>query len=333
MPQDPPSNPNLPNTTSLEDTESTLRIKQQSALLDHRYPLSPDQLLFSQTLIKLLEGLADETVRQGGMRFFKSEIGDYAYGDMMLGIRTPELRLRLRPYLLQAQASELPVIHYLLSNRWHEVRYCSLVMLTKMVKRTLKSLNKSAALAAQSDQTGNTSNPAPAVKSVLVERAKSDVLTFKQELKTLCEFYVEHAFAVNNWDLVDISAPYLIGIYLSTLDFEQKMELLLPLAHSSDLWKNRMALVSNLTLVKKGDIAPALALIPLYLDTTNDLLQKAFGWMLREVGKHDIACLKQLLEQYGDVLPRISLRYAIEHMSKEERRYYMSLKKLSAAQP
>lgn len=151
---------------------------------------------------------------------------------------------------------------------------------------------------------------------MLVERFKKSSET---EKKAIYDFYLSQTARINNWDLVDLSAPGIAGEYLK----DKSREDLYRLADSSLLWDRRIAVVSTYTLIKNNDFIEVLALSERLLLSEHDLMQKAVGWMLREMGKRDKDLLVQFLEKYCKIMPRTMLRYAIEKFPEEERREFM----------
>jgi 3-methyladenine DNA glycosylase AlkD len=131
--------------------------------------------------------------------------------------------------------------------------------------------------------------------------------------------YVSNTDYINNWDLVDLSAPNIVGQHL----FNKDCSLLYEFAQSNHLWKQRIAVVATLTFIRKGEFTHTYSLAKLFMDTKQDLMQKSVGWMLREAGKRDITRLRNFLNEYKNVMPRTMLRYAIEKFSVEERRGFM----------
>jgi 3-methyladenine DNA glycosylase AlkD len=121
---------------------------------------------------------------------------------------------------------------------------------------------------------------------------------------------------VNNWDLVDISAPYL-GTYL--VDNPAGKALLSKLAKSNDLWRQRVSVMFTWAHIRAGQPQVTLDQVEKFLKHPHDLIHKASGWMLREVGKKDISLLREFLASYAAVMPRVMLRYAIEKLSEKER--------------
>lgn len=134
------------------------------------------------------------------------------------------------------------------------------------------------------------------------------------------ELYSKHTWFVNNWDLVDLTAPGIVGEYARTVD----PAVIGRFAASGFLWEERIAVLSTLTLIRHGDFEPTLSLARRFLDHKHDLIHKAAGWMLREIGKRDRAVLTAFLNGHKDQMPRTMLRYAIEHYSPEERRILMT---------
>ncbi|MDO8556115.1 MAG: DNA alkylation repair protein [Nanoarchaeota archaeon] len=137
--------------------------------------------------------------------------------------------------------------------------------------------------------------------------------------KQLFSFYCKHRGQVNNWDLVDGSAPSIVGAYL----LDKDRSLLYRLVKSKSLWDRRIAMVATLTFIRIGQFDDTLKLSELLLDDKHDLLHKASGWMLREVGKKDVVVLKGFLNKHAVHMPRTMLRYAIERLSEKERLLYL----------
>ena len=141
----------------------------------------------------------------------------------------------------------------------------------------------------------------------------------EKEKKEIYDFYLTQTTRINNWDLVDLSAPYIVGEYLK----DKSREDLYRLADSTFLWDQRIAVVSTITLIRNGDFIDILRLSELLLHHKHDLMQKAIGWMLREMGKRDEDLLLQFLDKYAGEMPRTMLRYSIEKLTDEERKHYM----------
>ena len=146
---------------------------------------------------------------------------------------------------------------------------------------------------------------------------------FKKQPDETLSFYLDHTKGVNNWDLVDLSAPYILGAYLVD---KSDREILYVLSASKNMWEQRIAIVSTLMLIRNGQFADTMKLAEGFLNIKHDLMQKATGWMLREVGKRDVGLLTEFLERYKAVMPRTMLRYAIEKFSPELRGYFLTKK-------
>ncbi len=140
--------------------------------------------------------------------------------------------------------------------------------------------------------------------------------------RVVFDFYLRNTKFINNWDLVDCSAPQIVGGYL--LDKSRKP--LFQLAKSKSLWERRIAIVSTQHFIRQHDFADTLAISERLLRDEEDLIHKASGWMLREVGTKAKAVLETFLDQHGTVMPRTMLRYAIEHFSPDQRRAYLQRK-------
>ena len=136
----------------------------------------------------------------------------------------------------------------------------------------------------------------------------------------IMEFYLSHTDGINNWDLVDLSAPYILGDYLKD---KTNRKILYDLADSSVLWKQRIAVVSTLMLIRNNQFDDTIRLAEILLYTKHDLMQKAIGWMLREVGKRNQDVLVAFLEKHKKEMPRTMLRYAIEKFPEHQRKYFM----------
>jgi len=208
--------------------------------------------------------------------FFKTGKGQYAEGDILLGIVVPHTRDIVK------RSPPLPFseIQILLDSKYHEARLAGLLFLAKQFKKAKK----------------------------------------EDERKAIFDFYLQNARKANNWDLVDVTCRDVVGEYL--LDKEDR-EILYRLAESDNLWEQRMAIVSTWTFIKHKQFDDTLALAEKLLNHKHDLMHKAVGWMLREVGKKDRTTLVDFLEIHYTKMPRTALRYAIEHFDAEERERFM----------
>ena len=250
-----------------------------------------------------LEAYIDPIKKEYLPRFFKTGKGQYGEGDRFLGVVVPNTRLVAKLH----KDEPFEVMAGLLQSEWHECRLCALLMLVERFKK--------------SDEAGK---------------------------KAIYDFYLSQTARINNWDLVDLSAPGIVGEYLK----DKTREDLYRLADSSLLWDQRIAVVSTYTLIKNNDFIEILRLSEYFIahsvhadaryhahsssaahsvrndvhtsvQPLHDLMQKAIGWMLREMGKRDKDLLVQFLERYCKIMPRTMLRYAIEKFPEEERREFM----------
>ena len=255
----------------------------------------------AQEVIAYMESQQNESQRQVLMRFFKTGPGEYGEGDEFLGLKVPLTREVVKSVAKDFPLSEVPE---LLMSRWHEVRLCGLLILVaKFEKLATKRLeNDEAAI-----------------------RSRDEILTL----------YLQYAERANNWDLVDLSVPKILGhwLLLPTRCFasiptsvDNKISLLDSLAHSPNLWKQRMSMVCTWKTTQLGDPSWCLRYAEIHLHHPHDLMHKAVGWMLREMGKRiSMDLLRDFLRQHAHDMPRTALRYAIEQMSEQERQYWMSI--------
>lgn len=154
------------------------------------------------------------------------------------------------------------------------------------------------------------------------------VLKFKKHKddnthKSIVDFYLANTSYINNWDLVDLSCLYILGEYLH----ERPHDVLFRLSESTNMWEQRIAIVSTLAFIRKGKFDTTLVLAEKFLTHKHDLMHKATGWMLREIGKKNTDLLRAFLEKHAHNMPRTALRYAIEKFTPEERKHYLSIKK------
>ena len=143
----------------------------------------------------------------------------------------------------------------------------------------------------------------------------------KEDRDKIYQYYMDHLTAINNWDLVDSSAPYIVGDYL--YKHPEKSKILIDFSHSENLWVRRISIVSTFTFIKNNEFNTTLEIAKLLLNDNHDLIHKALGWMLREIYKRDERIIKRFLRQNYAQIPRTTLRYAIERMDKEERLLYL----------
>ncbi len=249
-------------------------------------------MMTAKEIIGYMESLQNDKQRQVLMRFFKTGPGEYGEGDEFLGLKVPQTRQIVKLTAGDTPLSEVPE---LLMSRWHEVRLCGLlIMVDKFSKLATKRLE----------------NDEQAINR------RDDIV----------KMYLQYAERANNWDLVDLSAPKILGLWLLLpTRLGDKLAILDELAASPSLWRQRMSMVSTWKTTQQGDPSWCMRYAERHLHHPHDLMHKAVGWMLREVGKRDgMDLLQDFLERHAHEMPRTALRYAIEKMSPDERQYWMS---------
>lgn len=140
--------------------------------------------------------------------------------------------------------------------------------------------------------------------------------------KELYSLYIRRHDRINNWDLVDRSAPYVVGGYLA----DKPRAVLYKLARSKNMWERRTAIVSTYYFVRQGDVDDTFGIAEILVNDDQDLINKAVGGWLREAGKKDRKRLLSFLDRHAATMPRVALRYAIEHLDKKQRDHYLSMK-------
>jgi len=140
--------------------------------------------------------------------------------------------------------------------------------------------------------------------------------------KELFDLYIRRHDRVNNWDLVDLGALYVVGIYL----IDKPRDILYKLARSKNMWERRTAIVGTGQFIRQGDVADTFKIAELLLKDKEDLIHKATGWMLRSAGGADRKMLLRFLDKHAATMPRTLLRYSIEKLDKKQREHYMTLK-------
>lgn len=148
------------------------------------------------------------------------------------------------------------------------------------------------------------------------KKAKSE-----EEKKAIFEFYLKNIKqSINNWDLVDLSCPQIIGNFL----MERDKDILHKLSKSENLWEKRVSMISTFYFIKNNSFQDAFDIAENLINDSHDLIHKAVGWMIREVGKRDLEEEKKFLLRHYKTMPRTALRYAIEKMNKEERLFFLN---------
>lgn len=143
----------------------------------------------------------------------------------------------------------------------------------------------------------------------------------EKEKKEIYTFYLENTKNINNWDLVDTSARYIVGEYLFRNPNEHRI--LYTLTASENIWERRIAIVSTHHFISQAEFGYTIQIAELLLKDTHDLIHKAVGWMLREMGKESTSVLEEFLREHHKHMPRTMLRYSIERLPKEKKAFYM----------
>lgn len=234
------------------------------------------------------------------MGFFKTGKGEYGEGDQFLGLKVPQVRAVVKSVAYDTPMSEVPE---LLQSSWHEVRLCGfLILVAQFEKAATKRL---------------TNDP--------------QAIETRDEIVSM---YLRYAERANNWDLVDLSAPKILGHWLLLptalggsgvgMHSEYKQRVLDELSASDCLWKQRISIVCSWKTSQQGDPSWCLRYAEKHLHHPHDLMHKAVGWMLREMGKQvSMDLLREFLSLHAHEMPRTALRYAIEKMPDAERKEWM----------
>lgn len=247
-------------------------------------------------ILKDLKKVSSKERATGSQRFFKTGKGEYGQGDVFVGIRTPEIRKISKRYL---EYLNLENLDFFLHNKIHEYRLFAVITLTYKYHRTgrIKDCSKR-----------------------------------KEQREKFYKYYLENREWINNWDLVDVSAPKIVGAFLQKKDEDRgrrkERDILYNLVKSDNLWDQRIAIVSTYTFIKDGDFENILGISKLLINNKNnehDLIHKALGWMLREVGKKDETVLKTFLDNYANKMSRTMLRYSIERLDEKEKKKYLNM--------
>jgi 3-methyladenine DNA glycosylase AlkD len=229
----------------------------------------------SADLAARLRQRADQSRVPWLQRFFKTGPGEYAEGDVFIGVTVPDLRRVCR----ECRGATIPDSLVLLGSAVHEERLLALLLLVEMFRRGTEEL--------------------------------------KREIYRL---YLANTKFINNWDLVDSSAPHIVGAWL----FARSRAPLRRLARSSSLWERRIAIIATQFFIRNGDLEETFRIADLLLQDHHDLIHKAVGWMLREAGNRNPTAERSYLETRYPRMPRTMLRYAIEKFPEAERRRYLA---------
>ena len=266
----------------------------------------------AKEIIAYMESLQNEEQRRVLMGFFKTGPGEYGEGDEFLGLKVPQTREVVKNVWKDFPLSEVPE---LLMSKWHEVRLCGLLILVAKFEK----LTKRAAARTPLEWT-------EAKKQKALEWTEEAIIGRDEILM----MYLRYAEQANNWDLVDLSVHKILGHWLllptNLGDRDYKIKVLDGLAQSDNLWKQRMSMVCSWKTSQMGEPSWCLRYAEIHLHHPHDLMHKAVGWMLREMGKRvSMDLLRDFLRQHAHEMPRTMLRYAIEKMTEQERQYWLNI--------
>ncbi len=216
--------------------------------------------------------------------FFQAVRGGYGEGDRFLGCVVPDQRKVARTFRDLHRTELLK----LLGSPWHECRLTGLFILVDQFERAAKQNN----------------------------------LHRDLECREFVDFYLTNLDAINNWDLVDATAPKILGAWL--VENPDERGVLDRLATSAVLWERRVAVLATFALIRNQEFTEITCLAETLMSNEHDLMHKAIGWMLREMGNRDQPRLERFLKKHAKVMPRTMLRYSIEKMSKDDRTKWMN---------
>jgi 3-methyladenine DNA glycosylase AlkD len=210
-------------------------------------------------------------------RFFKTGKGEYAEGDIFLGIMVPVQRVIAKKFADLSLSDTEKLLH----SKYHEERLIALFILVHHFEK------------------GD-------------EKTRAKIFSM----------YLANTKHINNWDLVDLSAPKIVGEFL--FKEGKGIAVLKKLARSADLWERRIAVLATFQYIKYNCLEEPLAIAEMLLEDKHDLIHKSVGWMLRETGKRNLRALEDFLEKHADTMPRMMLRYAIEKLEETERQKWLN---------
>ena len=290
----------------------------------------------AKEIIAYMESLQNEEQRRVLMGFFKTGPGEYGEGDEFLGLKVPQTREVVKNVWKDFPLSEVPE---LLMSKWHEVRLCGLLILVAKFEKLTKRAAAKTPLECTEAKKQKALECTEAKKQKALECTEEAIIGRDEILM----MYLRYAEQANNWDLVDLSVHKILGHWLllptnlnllptspqgggDSFQIAYKRQVLDGLAQSDNLWKQRMSIVCSWKTSQMGDPSWCLRYAEIHLHHPHDLMHKAVGWMLREMGKRvSMDLLREFLRQHAHEMPRTMLRYAIEKMQEQERQYWMKL--------
>ncbi|MFH1537101.1 MAG: DNA alkylation repair protein [Patescibacteria group bacterium] len=236
---------------------------------------------------KDLEKFADPKQAKNLQRFFKTGKGEYGEGDVFIGLRVPQIRKIVSKYYKEVNLKD---VEKLLHSEIHEYRMAAALFLLYKFKNIKKIVG--------------------------AEHCSAQKLQ-----KEIFDLYLKNTKYINNWDLVDVTTPGIVGEFL--LDKDRKI--LYKLVKSKSLWERRIGVMATFTFIRENDYKDGLKISEMLLNDEHDLIHKAVGWMLREVGNRDLKTEEKFLHKYSKKMPRTMLRYSIEKFPEKKRKAYLSV--------
>lgn len=266
------------------------------------------KVLELQSEIKTLANPKKAKLLQG---FFKTKKGEYGEGDVFLGLTVPVQRKLVKKY---AGSLDLKDLDKLLKSKIHEHRLIALlVLVTKFQSISRRHFELACPVVRRF--IGHTTGVSGSKNRFRPPKAEG------MNQKDIFDFYLSRTQYINNWDLVDLSAPKIVGAYLR----DKNKNILYKLAKSKNLWERRIAILATFDDIYFRKPEDALKISKILLNDHHDLIHKAVGWMLREVGKRcNEKYLLKFLDDHYKSMPRTMLRYAIERLPEPKRQHYLS---------
>jgi 3-methyladenine DNA glycosylase AlkD len=234
-----------------------------------------------------LKKLADPKRAEILQKFFKTGKGEYGEGDIFIGVTVPKIREIAKKY----SSIDLKQLEGLIKSKIHEERLLALLILVDKYETT-------------------------------------------NHKKIVLHFYIKNIKYINNWDLIDLSAPEIVGrhlfsnsrirIIIANKNFlATPQQILKELAKSESIWERRISIISTFAFIKNRQFAHSLRIAEMLMNDKHDLIHKAVGWMLREIGKRDLQTEIEFLDKHYKKMPRTMLRYAIEKFPEKQRAAYL----------
>lgn len=240
------------------------------------------EVVTAEQIEALIEAERNDDQREILMRFFQTGKGQYAEGDLFMGLRVPQTRAIVKEARNLVPDEE---IEKLVNSPWHEVRLCGFLLMVEEMKAAMPR-----------------------------KKDTPDALERKRaRRRNIAELYLRNARQANNWDLVDLSCEYILGPYLQ-LEGDEDSDILTALSRSDNLWEQRISIVTTLHFIRNGNYDTTIHIADILLDHPHHLIKKATGWMLREIGKRNRALLLDYLETRRDRISAITRSYATEHI-------------------